>query len=114
MLLLAQRLERLGHSRKQFVDILQQKYGVIGRYQVISVLLWMLRLYFYVTCDKSTPSRISNQAILLCTMVDGSREAIAVSTEEVYESNNTVFSGDVSSATARELPLKVFSKVKRA
>ncbi len=47
-------------------------------------------------------------------MVYGSREAIAVSTEEVYESNNTVFSGDISRATARELALKVLNKVKRA
>ncbi len=56
-----------------------------------------------MTSDKSTPHRITNQAILFCLMVNGKRQAIAVNSPEVYVDADSGVEGDVSGANADEL-----------
>ena len=34
--------------------------------------------HYYVTCDKATPSTMTNQAVMLCLMIGGQRQAVAV------------------------------------
>lgn len=68
----------------------------------------------YVTCDKATPSRITNQAVMVCPMVDGHRQAIAVSSCKVYNDANSEIEGDVCGASAPELAHMLYDEIKKA
>ena len=39
--------------------------------------------HYYVTCDKATPSRMTSQAVMLCLMIGGQRQAVAVKAGKV-------------------------------
>ena len=71
------------HSRKQFSDILQCADAWCNRqvsnYLCTPLASTKLPPHYYVTCDKATPSRITNQAVMICSVVNGYRQAIAVS-----------------------------------
>ena len=70
--------------------------------------------HYYATCDKSKPNRISNQAVLICPFVNGRRQAIAVSSKQVYKETDNGIDGDVSGAHAPELAKTLFDEVKAA
>ncbi len=40
--------------------------------------------HFYVTADKSTNHRVTNQATMICPVVDGNRQAIPLNISSVY------------------------------
>lgn len=107
-----------GHSRKQFSGILQSADVWVNR-QTAEFLIKPLpstRLppHFYVTSDKSTPHRVTNQAIMLCPMIEGKREAIAVSAPEVYHESDTGKEGDVSGGESQELARSLYSEIRKA
>ena len=108
----------LGHSRKQFSAILCAAELWCDRQiaDFLSTPLPSTKLppHYYATCDKSTPNRISNQAILLCPMVNSHRKAIAVSSQEVYKETDTNVDGDVSGAHAPELAKTLFDEIRAA
>lgn len=108
----------LGHGRKQFSDILRAAEVWCDK-QVATFLSTPLAStelppHYYATADKSTPNRISNQAVMVCPMVEGHRKAIAVSAPEVYKTTETNVDGDVSGANAPELAKTVYQEVKDA
>ena len=108
----------LGHSRKQFSAILRAA-GIwcdreIADYLSTRLPSTKLPPHYYVTCDKSTPNRISNQPIMLCPMVDGHRKAIAVSAQEVCKETDTNGGGVVSGAHTPELAKTLFDEIKAA
>ena len=108
----------VGHSRKQFSAILRAAEVWCDKQvaEFLSSPLPSTKLppHYYATCDKSTPNRVSNQAILLCPFVDGHRQAIAVSSQEVYKETDNDIDDDVSGAHAPELAKTLFDEVKAA
>ena len=72
-----------------------------------------LHLFFF---DKSTPKRISNQAIMICPMVDGKRVAIPVNSPEVYSADNEedIHISNVTGGCADELARQVIKTIKDA
>ncbi|CAB3976871.1 Hypothetical predicted protein [Paramuricea clavata] len=78
----------LGHSRNHFNEILstinvwldKQTAKQIGK----PLPSTGFQPHFYVSCDKSTPHRISNHAIMICPVVSGKRVAIPVNLPEIY------------------------------
>ena len=93
-------VRELGHGRKQFIALLRAAEVWCDRQiaMFLSTPLPSTKLppHFYVTADKSTPNRISNQAVMVCPIIAGHRQAIAVSAPEVYESAESGIDGDVS------------------
>ena len=108
----------LGHRRKQFIALLRAAEVWCDRQiaMFLSTPLPSTKLppHFYVTADKSTPNRISNQAVMVCPIVAGHRLAIAVCAPEVYESVESGIDGDVSGANAPELATTIYQNVKNA
>ena len=107
-----------GHGRKQFSSILQCADVWVNRQtaEFLSKPFPSTKLppHFYVTSDKSTPHRITNQAIMLCPMIAGKREAIAVSAPEVYHETDTGKEGDVSGGESKELARSLYSEIRKA
>ena len=108
----------IGHGRKQFSAILRAAEVWCDKQvaEFLSSPLPSTKLppHYYATCDKFTPNRISNQAILVCPFVNGRRQAIAVSSQEVYKEGDNQVDGDVSGAHAPELAKTLFDEVKAA
>ncbi len=106
------------HSRKQLNDILRCADAwcnrEVSKYLCTSLPATKLPPHYYATCDKATPSRITNQAVMICPIVNGHRQAIAVSSPEVYNNANNEVEGDVSGATAPELAQMLFDEIKKA
>ena len=76
------------HSRKQFNAILLSAVGVIDEIidKNMSSPLSSTSFppHFYVTCDKSTPGRTTNQAIMVCPIIDGRRTAFFIDAPKVF------------------------------
>ena len=70
--------------------------------------------HYYVTCDKATPSRITNQAVMLCPMVGGHRQAIVVKAKEVYHAEDELEVGDVAGGIAQELAKGIYEDVRES
>ena len=108
----------IGHSRKQFSAILRAAEVWCDKQvaEFLSSPLPSTKLppHYYATCDKSKPNRVSKQAILVCPFVNGRRQAIAVSSPEVYKETDNELDGDVSGAHAPELAKTLFDEVKAA
>ena len=107
-----------GHSRKNFPAILKAA-NVWFNQQTTNFLRSSLPStglppHFYVTCDKSTPKRLTNQAIVLCPMIAGKREAIVVSSPEVYQPNDSGTDGDVQGASADVLSKALYHEIFKA
>ena len=68
--------------------------------------------HFYITADKSTPQRISHQAILICPMIQGKRVAIPVNSPVVYSSHKDGNPGSVSGVCADQLASQIVNTVK--
>ena len=62
--------------------------------------------HFYVTADKSTNHRQSNQATLICPVIDGKRTGIQLGLSRVYTSS------DGSGGWGNELAASIFSELK--
>ena len=108
----------LGHSRKQFNEILRCAYvwcnREIAKFLRKPLASTRLPLHFYVTCDKATPNRLTNQPVMVCPVVNGKREAIAVSSSEVYHEADNDVEGDVNGSTAAEWARIVYDEIKKA
>lgn len=79
---------QIGHGRKQFNQILTTMSDWIDD-QNRNILTSPspstgVPPHFYVTGDKSTPSRTTNQVVLLCFMYAGQRRRVVVACPEVY------------------------------
>ena len=82
----------IGHSRKLFPDLLKASEIWLDK-EVAKFLCDPLKStgippHYYVTADKATLNRITNQAIVIVTMVGGCRKAILVKAPEVYSSGS--------------------------
>ena len=82
----------IGHSRKLFPDLLKASEIWLDK-EVAKFLCSPLKStgippHYYVTADKATLSRITNQSIVIVTMMDGCRKSILVKAPEVYSSHS--------------------------
>lgn len=68
--------------------------------------------HFYVSCDKSTIHSITNQAIMLCPLVEGRRRAIPVSASKVYSVSKEDEESTIPGACAPELANSVYDSIK--
>ena len=116
----------MGHGRKQFNEIMRAAEIFIDdqtkEFLVKPMPSTNLPPHFYVTADKSTINHTTNQAVMICLVVDGKRAAIPVKAPRVYSANAGSGSGDedtdednaveVSGARANELAYKVYSVIK--
>lgn len=80
----------MGHGRKQLPDILRACEiwldAQAAKYLSTPLACTSLPPHFYVSADKATVHRMTNhQAILVCPMVAGKRQAIPVKAPCVYE-----------------------------
>ena len=76
------------HSRTLFVDMLKVACAYIDK-EISSFLEKPLpntglAPHFYVTADKSTNHRVTNQACVICPVVEGERQGILLSLSPVY------------------------------
>ncbi len=98
-----------GHSRHMFVLMLKAACAYIDK-EVSKFLATPLsnigvQLHLYVTGDKSTNHRVTNQVTLICPVVEGHRR-IALNACKVYQN------ADGSGGTGPELAAKMFEDVK--
>ncbi len=79
----------VGHSRKQFNSIMEaaEIYLITKQYLLTPLVSTGLPPHFFVTGDKSTVNRVTNQAVMLGVMVNGKRQAVPVSASPVYPNN---------------------------
>ena len=79
----------IGHGRKQFLEILHASeiwlYTKAAKYLTTPLVSTSLPPHFYVSADKSTVHRVTNQAIVVCPMIDGKQQAIPVQAPCVYD-----------------------------
>ena len=68
--------------------------------------------HYYVTCDKATPSRMTNQAVMLCPIIGGQRQAVAVKSGEVYYGEDEQVIGDVAGGNAQELAKAIYEDIR--
>ena len=111
----------LGHGRKQFSEIMS--CAEVALDEETAKYLYKFAIYkvassFYATADKATVNRITNQAVLVCCMVNGRRKAIAVSASEVYgvsnEKEETVGGKiEISGAHANQLADLMYGSIKK-
>ena len=112
----------LGHGRKQFNEVMYAAEAVldeeISKYLVNPLKSIMLPPHFYATADKATINRITNQAVMVCCMVDGKRR-VSVSASEVYATPNNEESEsegkkvEISGAQAYQLANLMYNDVKK-
>ncbi|CAB3987113.1 Hypothetical predicted protein [Paramuricea clavata] len=107
-----------GHSRKQFNEILRCAEvwcnREIAKFLCKPLPSTRLPPHYYITCDKTMPTRLTNQAVMVCPVINGKREAIAVNSSEVYHEANNEVEGDVSGSTAAEWARMVYDEIKKA
>ena len=100
-----------GHSRKLFSDHLKCLLAVIKQQtkEKLSKSLASTGLppHFYMTVDKATVNKRSNQAVLICPILDGKRVPIAVAAPEVYTSkaDGSVEGGSLSHSATQALEI---------
>ena len=70
--------------------------------------------HFFITADKSTPQRITNQAVMICPIMNGERVAIPVDLPKVYSSEGGATAGLVSGANADELAKQAIYSINKA
>lgn len=108
----------MGHSRNHFSEILSAMNVWIdlqtGAHLSKPLPSTSFPPHFYITADKSTPQRISNQAIMLCPMIDGERVAIPVNSPVVYSSNEDGNPGSVSGGCADQLARQIIKTINEA
>lgn len=107
-----------GHSRNHFNEIIAAMNVWIDRQTALFLSKPLESTsfppHFFITADKSTPGRLSNQAVMICPMVNGERVAIPVNSPIVYSSKEGADIGDVSGATASELANQIIDTITKA
>ena len=107
----------LGHSRNHFNEILSAINVWLDKQTAKQIAKPLpstgFQPHFYVSCDKSTPHRISNHAIKICPLVSGKRVAIPVNAPEVYSVDSLNADG-VSGGCADQLAKQVVKAIKEA
>ncbi len=95
-----------GHSRKMFPAMIEAACAYIDMRTAnfLSTPLPNTGMppHFYVTADKSTNHRITNQVTVICPVVNGSREGIVLDAREVYASS------DVTGGSGHALAAAIF------
>ena len=108
----------LGHSRNHFNEIMAAISAWIDRQTAIFLSNPLESTsfppHFFIIADKSSPRRLSNQAVMICPMVNGERTAIPIDSPIVYSSKNKDDVGNVSGATAGELANQIVDTIKQA
>jgi hypothetical protein len=78
-----------GHSRKLFSEHLKCLLAVVNQQTKEKLTTCLestgLPLHFYMTVDKATVNKRSNQAVIICPILDGKRVPVAVAAPEVYK-----------------------------
>lgn len=107
-----------GHSRNHFNEILAAMQVWVDRQSALFLAKPLQSTsfppHFFITADKSTPQRITNQAFMICPIVNGERVAIPVDSPKVYSSEDGATVGTVSGANADELAKQVIWSIKNA
>ena len=107
----------LGHSRNHFNEILSAINVWLDKQTANQITKPLpstgFQPHFYVSCDKSTPHRISNHAIIICPVVSGKRVAIPVNSPEVY-SEDSLNADGVSGGCANQLAKQAAKTIKEA
>lgn len=98
----------IGHGHKQFNDILRAVEVYLDReienYLLTPLKNILLPPHFCGLADKSTVHRVTNQCVIITTMVNGFKTAIAVQAPAVYHNADEQESPDVvTGAYAPEL-----------
>ena len=77
-----------GHSRKLFPAMLSAACAYIDKKTSVSLSTLLpstgMPPHFYVTADKSTNHRATNQVTVICPAVNGCRQGIVLNAREVY------------------------------
>lgn len=115
----------MGHGRKQFNEIMRAAEIFIDKETRKFLIKPMdctgLPPHFYVTADKATVNRYTNQAVMLCCIVNSKRRAIPVRASQIDEVADDENDEDdinnaenlrVIGASAGELAARVHSDVK--
>ena len=91
-----------GHSRKLFPDMLKAFCAHIDQrtaaYLSSPVPNTGMLPHFFVTADKSTNHRVTNQVTMVCPMVNGDRRAIPLDAKQVHTNS------DGTGGTGADLP----------
>lgn len=109
----------IGHSRKQFNDILRATEVYLDKeieqYLLTPLQNTLLPPHFCGLADKSTIHRVTNQCVVISTMVKGINTAIAVQAPAVYHDvDDDEQSEGVSGACAPELAQTMFETITTA
>lgn len=109
----------IGHGRKQFNDILRAVEVYLDReienYLLTPLKNTMLPPHFCGLADKSTVHRVTNQCVIISTMVDGIKTAIAVQAPAVYHNaDEDESTAAVTGANAPELADSMFQAITTA
>ena len=109
----------IGHSRKQFNGILRATEiyldNQIEEYLLTPLKNTLLPPHFCGLADKSTVHRITNQCVVITTMVNGLKTAIAVQAPAVYHiADEEQPSAGITGANAPELADAMFQALKAA
>ena len=74
----------------------------------------MFAPHLYVSADKNTPKRTSNQGIMICPMVEGKRVAIPVNSLGVYSTDKEGDTSNITGGCADELSHQVVKAIQDA
>ncbi len=108
----------MGHSRKQFNGILSATEIYLDKqieeYFLTPLQNTLLPPHFCALADKSTIHHVTNQGVVITTMVQGIKTPIAVQAPNVYHGADEDQSEGVTSACAPELAETMFDTIKKA
>jgi hypothetical protein len=103
----------LGHGRKQFNEVLKTMEVVIDRKSAAYLQAPLLNTgfppHFWVTVDKATVNRMTNQSVMVAVIVEGKRCAIPIAAPKVY---TPAEDGGVEGASASELAANTLEAIK--
>lgn len=106
------------HSRKQFNDILRATEIYfdkrIEEYLLTPLRNTLLPPHFCALADKSTVHRVTNQGVVITTMIEGIKTPIAVQAPAVYHGADDDQLQGVTGACAPELAETMFETIKKA
>ena len=104
-----------GHSRKLFPGLLKCLLVAINEKTKEEILKCLPSTtfppHYYMTVDKVTVNKRSNQAVLICPILSGRRVAIAVAAPEVYSAKED---GSVEGGKLKDSANQAFDVVKKA
>ena len=94
-------------DRKHFQRILEAFVGhlKLSLHKCLTTVLIStgLKPHFGITCDKSTPGRETNHAIMVLLCVNGVRKAVPVGAPKVYDATDNRIHGGLAENLAEQL-----------